>query len=73
MADGFIARSNRRLRPFGLTVAEVPVWLGGLIISLLWAAPFVWMVAAMASAEKSLVRKPVSPVPAATSRIVWPG
>ena len=44
MADGFIARSNRRLRPFGLTVGEVPVWLGGLIISLLWAAPFVWMV-----------------------------
>jgi multiple sugar transport system permease protein len=44
MADSFIARSNRRLRPFGLTVAEVPIWLGGLIISLLWAAPFVWMV-----------------------------
>jgi len=44
MAEGFIARSNRRLRPFGLTVAEVPIWLGGLIISLLWAAPFVWMV-----------------------------
>jgi multiple sugar transport system permease protein len=44
MADGLIARANRRLRPFGLTVGEVPVWLGGLIISLLWAAPFVWMV-----------------------------
>ncbi len=44
MADGVIARANRRLRPFGLTVGEVPVWLGGLIISLLWAAPFVWMV-----------------------------
>ncbi|HEY2891510.1 MAG TPA: carbohydrate ABC transporter permease [Dongiaceae bacterium] len=44
MADSFIARSNRRLRPFGLTAAEVPIWLGGLIISLLWAAPFVWMV-----------------------------
>jgi multiple sugar transport system permease protein len=44
MTDSFIARSNRRLRPFGLTAAEVPIWLGGLIISLLWAAPFVWMV-----------------------------
>jgi multiple sugar transport system permease protein len=39
-----ITRANRRLRSFGLTLGEVPIWLGGLFISLLWAAPFVWMV-----------------------------
>ena len=35
---------NRRLRPFGLKIGDIPIWLGGLFISLLWAAPFVWMV-----------------------------
>jgi multiple sugar transport system permease protein len=35
---------NRQLRPFGLSVASVPVWLGGLLVALLWGAPFVWMV-----------------------------
>jgi len=44
MASGIIAGANKRLRPYGLTVGQVPVWLGGLIIALLWAAPFVWMV-----------------------------
>ena len=44
MASGLLTRVNRRLRPFGLTLGEVPIWLGGLIIALLWAAPFVWMV-----------------------------
>jgi len=43
-ATDLITRANRRLRPFGLTLGEVPIWLGGLFISLLWAAPFVWMV-----------------------------
>jgi multiple sugar transport system permease protein len=44
VAASLLARANRKLRPFGLTLGEVPVWLGGLFISLLWAAPFVWMV-----------------------------
>jgi len=44
VASGLLTRVNRRLRPFGLTLGEVPIWLGGLIIALLWAAPFVWMV-----------------------------
>ncbi|HZT20110.1 MAG TPA: carbohydrate ABC transporter permease [Dongiaceae bacterium] len=39
-----LRRVNRQLRPFGLSLATVPVWLGGLFIALLWGAPFVWMV-----------------------------
>ena len=39
-----LRRINRRLRPFGLTIGAIPVWLGGLLIALAWGAPFVWMV-----------------------------
>jgi ABC-type glycerol-3-phosphate transport system permease component len=35
---------NRRLKPYNLSIATVPVWLGGLFIAFLWALPFVWMV-----------------------------
>jgi multiple sugar transport system permease protein len=44
MKSPLLQRANRQLRPFGLTVAEIPVWLAGLVVALLWAAPFVWMV-----------------------------
>ncbi len=37
-------RINRQLRPFGLTIGTIPVWLGGLAIAIAWGAPFVWMV-----------------------------
>ena len=37
-------RINRQLRPFGLTIGTVPVWLGGLAIAIAWGAPFIWMV-----------------------------
>jgi multiple sugar transport system permease protein len=39
-----IRHINRQLRPFGLTLGTVPVWLGGLLVALAWGAPFVWMV-----------------------------
>ena len=28
----------------GMTPADVPVWLGGMVIVMAWAAPFIWMV-----------------------------
>jgi ABC-type maltose transport system permease subunit len=37
-------RINRQLRPFGLTIGTIPVWLGGLAIAIAWGAPFLWMV-----------------------------
>ena len=37
-------RINRQLRPFGLTIGTIPVWLGGLAIAIAWGAPFIWMV-----------------------------
>jgi multiple sugar transport system permease protein len=44
MVEQTIRRINRELRSFGLSLGSVPVWLGGLLIALLWGAPFVWMV-----------------------------
>ena len=35
---------NQRLRRYNLRLADVPVWLIGLVIAVLWAMPFVWMV-----------------------------
>ena len=37
-------RINRQLRPFGLTIGTIPVWLAGLAIAIAWGAPFIWMV-----------------------------
>src|SRR5215813_10136344 len=35
---------NQRLRRYNLRLADVPVWFVGLVIAVLWAMPFVWMV-----------------------------
>jgi len=42
--DRLFARLNRRLRPWGLRVAEAPLWLFGLAFAIIWVMPFVWMV-----------------------------
>lgn len=43
-APGLTRRINQRLRPYGLRLGSVPVWLIGLVIAILWAMPFVWMI-----------------------------
>jgi multiple sugar transport system permease protein len=44
MATSTVGQINRRLRPYGLRIGMLPVWLLGLFIALLWAMPFVWMI-----------------------------
>lgn len=44
MAASTMRQINRRLRPWGLRLGSLPVWLVGIVIALLWAMPFVWMV-----------------------------
>jgi multiple sugar transport system permease protein len=44
MAASTAKRINRRLQPYGLRLGTLPVWLIGIIIALLWAMPFVWMI-----------------------------
>ena len=44
MATSTIGRINRHLQPYGLRVGGLPVWLLGLIIAIIWAMPFVWMI-----------------------------
>src|SRR5215813_5871571 len=39
-----VGQINRHLRPYGLRLGTLPVWLVGLVIAVLWAMPFVWMV-----------------------------
>lgn len=43
MAAPLARRINRQLRPFGLRLGNLPVWVLGLAIAVLWAMPFVWM------------------------------
>lgn len=35
---------SRRITGTRLRVADVPIWLVGMLVMCLWAAPFVWMV-----------------------------
>jgi len=44
MAASAMRQINRRLQPWGLRLGTLPVWLVGIVIALLWAMPFVWMV-----------------------------
>jgi multiple sugar transport system permease protein len=44
MAASLARQIDRRLRPYGLRLGTLPVWLMGLVIALLWAMPFVWMI-----------------------------
>ena len=37
---GFVARADRWLRPWNLRLFEVPIWLAGTLMALLWSAPF---------------------------------
>jgi len=43
-APGLARRIDRRLRPYGLRIGSLPVWLVGLCVAVLWAMPFVWMI-----------------------------
>ena len=43
MAATLARRINRQLQPFGLRLGNLPIWLLGLAIAILWAMPFVWM------------------------------
>jgi multiple sugar transport system permease protein len=44
MATSPAKQINRYLRPYGLRLGTLPIWLGGIAIALLWAMPFVWMI-----------------------------
>lgn len=37
-------RINHQLRPYNLRLGDVPVWLIGLLVAVIWAMPFVWMI-----------------------------
>jgi multiple sugar transport system permease protein len=39
-----LTRLNRRLRPWSLRLDEIPVWLLGLALAMVWVMPFIWMV-----------------------------
>ncbi len=43
MAD-LVTALNRRIVGTRLRLADVPLWLAGMVVVALWAAPFVWMV-----------------------------
>ncbi|MEZ5934546.1 MAG: carbohydrate ABC transporter permease [Alphaproteobacteria bacterium] len=63
MADAIPAKAllDRRIAGSSLTFRDLPIWLIGMAVVLIWAAPFVWMV--------STSLKPVSEV--MTREIEW--
>ncbi|MGH8245402.1 MAG: carbohydrate ABC transporter permease [Gammaproteobacteria bacterium] len=44
MATSPAKQINQLLRPYGLRLGMLPVWLVGMVFALLWAMPFVWMI-----------------------------
>ena len=45
-------RMNEYLGRWNLSVGTLPVWLLGMLVVVLWAAPFLWMVSTSLSLSK---------------------
>ncbi len=60
-------RSSHRLSSFlrgrGLRPVDIPIWLVGLILSVIWIAPFVWMVSTSLKPPKEVMTKEIEWLP----------
>jgi ABC-type glycerol-3-phosphate transport system permease component len=62
-AGVMIEALDRFLRPWHLTVRQVPIWLAGLVVSLLWAAPFIWMASTSLKPASQVMTKDIEWLP----------
>ena len=58
-----IAALDRFLRRWNLTIPWIPVWLGGSIAALLWAAPFVWMLSTSLKPSNQVMTRDIEWLP----------
>lgn len=54
---------NSFLRRFNLRIGDIPLWLAGLIIAVMWIAPFVWMVSTSLKPPKQVMTKEIQWLP----------
>jgi len=54
---------NRLLRTFNLRWIDLPIWLGGLLLAVLWISPFVWMVSTSLKPAKEVMTRTVEWLP----------
>jgi multiple sugar transport system permease protein len=54
---------NSFLRRFNLRIGDIPLWLAGLIIAVMWIAPFVWMVSTSLKPPKEVMTKEIQWLP----------
>lgn len=66
--DPLTRRANRFLKRWNLSLATLPIWLGGLFIVMLWSAPFVWMVSTSVKPPDQVMTREIEWFP---REIVW--
>ncbi|PWH15165.1 MAG: ABC transporter permease [Anaerolineae bacterium] len=51
------------LKRYNLPVADIPLWIAGMIVAVLWIAPFVWMVSTSLKPPKEVMTKEIQWIP----------
>lgn len=63
MVADFFKRLKSFLRQFNLRIGDIPLWLAGLIVAVMWIAPFVWMVSTSLKPSKEVMTKEIQWLP----------
>jgi len=63
MVADFLKRFSSFLKRFNLRIGDIPLWLAGLIIAVMWIAPFVWMVSTSLKPPKEVMTKEIQWLP----------
>ncbi|MCS6906996.1 MAG: hypothetical protein RML93_03820, partial [Anaerolineales bacterium] len=56
---GLYKRFQALLKRYNLRVGDIPLWLAGLIVAVMWIAPFVWMVSTSLKPPKEVLTKEI--------------
>lgn len=54
---------DRWLKPWNLRLADLPAWLGGLVLAALWGSPFLWMVSSSFKPATEIMTEQISLLP----------
>jgi multiple sugar transport system permease protein len=63
MVADLLNRFSSFLKRFNLRIGDIPLWLAGLIIAVMWIAPFVWMVSTSLKPPKEVMTKEIQWLP----------
>ena len=56
-------RINRLLHKVNLSLVDIPIWVLGLVIAVMWAAPFIWMVSTSFKPTNEIMTKQIEWLP----------